>query len=673
MIKKLLSVVRRAPKRSGALAMLVAAVTVPAALLAWGPSRPTYTMANPAGHVTFNSITDHPRHGDERNFVQMRNYTDNGKFGENVNLEVGKEYEVYVFYHNNASTHLNTAAEGYKGIAENAYMRVQMPATVNAGTDARVTGFVGASNATPASVWDEAYGKNTSSAAVALRYVQNSAKITSNGAVNGQAIDLNKLASSIGTPLGYDKLDGKLPGCTEYSGYVTYRFKVDQPNFEVTKDVSKSGANDYSDKVTVAPGSTVDYKIKYKNTGTINQDNIVIRDVLPTGVTYVPGTTYYSSSKTNNQWTKVDSDDIVKNGIYFGGFGPGGALYVKFTARVAGNNDLATCGVNTLINTASANTPNGSKSDTATVDTSKECAPEKVRACNTETGVIEDVDKGKENTAPHTTDLSKCEKVKACNTQTGKIEMVLPGKANTAPYTTDLSKCDTPAPEKVKACNTETGAIVDVEKGKENTAPYTTDLSKCVKVDACNTQTGKIEKVLPGKANTPPHTTDLSKCDKPAPEKVDACNTETGVIEKVEKGKENTAPYTSDLSKCDTPAPEMVAACNTETGAIEQVEKGKETTAPYTTDLDKCEKVEVCDESNGTIITVPKSDADQYGPTDSDKCVETPVTPETPQKPTTPETPSELPTTGTADALQAIIGIGTLTAAGYYYMASRRS
>lgn len=587
-MKQLLSLVRSAPKRSGVLAMLAAAVAVPAVLFAWGPSRPTFTLANPATYVTFNSITDNPRHGDERNFVQIRNYTDNGTFGENTNLEVGKEYEVYVFYHNNASTHLNSEAEGYKGIAKDAYMRVQMPATVNAGADARVTGFVGASNATPASVWDEAYGKNTSSAAVALRYVQNSAKITSNGAVNGQAIDLNKLASANGALLGYDSLNGKLPGCNEYSGYVTYRFKVDQPNFEVTKDVSKSGENNYSDKVSVAPGSKVDYKIKYKNIGTMAQENVTIKDVLPAGVTYVPGSTYYSSSKTNNQWTATNSDVLTTNGIDFGAFAPNAALYVKFTAKIAANDDLATCGTNTLINTAHANTPNGGKSDTATVETNKECKPEKVKACNTETGKIEMVEKGSENTAPYTTDLSKCEKVKACNTETGKIEMVLPGKANTAPYTTDLSKCDKPQPEMVKACNTETGMIENVEKGKENVAPYSTDLSLCKKVDACNTETGVIEKVLPGKANT----------------------------------------------------------------------------APYTTDLSKCEKVKVCDESTGEIITVSKSDADKYGPVDSDKCQPTP--------PVTPETPTELPTTGTASALQAIIGLGSLTAAGYYYLASRR-
>ena len=370
----LLNKLQRHPVITG-LAAVVAGVGIFAgAMHAWGPSRATFTMANPASYVTFNAITDNPKHGDERNFVQIRNYTDNGQFGENVDLVAGKEYEVYVFYHNNASPDLNDAANNYKGIALDTRMRVQMPATVNAGENARVTGFVSASNANPKEVWDEAYGKNTTNGGMALRYVPNSAKITSNGKVNGQYINLDNLASSNGALLGYNALDGKLPGCSEYSGYVTYRFVADQPNFEITKDVSVAGANQYVDSLAATAGSKVDYKIKYKNTGTVTQEDVTIKDVLPAGVSYVAGTTMYSSSKTDNKWTPTNSDNLVVGGTNFGAFAPGGALYVKFTATV-NPADKLTCGTNTFVNKAYANTPNGSKSDTATVTVEKKCEP----------------------------------------------------------------------------------------------------------------------------------------------------------------------------------------------------------------------------------------------------------------------------------------------------------
>lgn len=411
-MKNIIRVIRNAPKRSGIIATLVAAVAVPAMLVAWGPSRPTFTMANPASYVTFNSITDNPKHGDERNFVQIRDYTSNGQFGENVDLVPGNEYEVYVFYHNNASSDLNDAANDYKGIAQDSFMRVQMPATVAGETDARVTGFVGASNATPEVVWDEAYGKNTSSSAVALRYVPNSAEITSNGAINGNKINLTELASSDGAKLGYDAFDGKVPGCTEFSGYVTYRFKVDQPNFEITKDVSVSGENKYSDSVAVDPASKVDFKIKYKNVGTVIQENVTIKDKLPAGLTYVKGSTYYSSSKTNNEWTPTETDSLVASGIDFGAFAPGGALYVKFTAMVASNDDLEKCDENKFVNTAHAITKNGTKHDTAEVVTDKECEekPEEIKVCDLDDLTIKTISKDEydANRDRYTTDLSKC-------------------------------------------------------------------------------------------------------------------------------------------------------------------------------------------------------------------------------------------------------------------------
>ena len=76
-----------------------------------------------------------------------------------------------------------------------------------------------------------------------------------------------------------------------------------------------------------------------------------------------------------------------------------------------------------VVNTACVDTPEipGDKDscDNATVD-----VPEKVEACNVQTGVIEKVEKGKENTPPYTTDLSKCEKIKVCDVTTKTIREV---------------------------------------------------------------------------------------------------------------------------------------------------------------------------------------------------------------------------------------------------------
>jgi len=382
-MNKLIAAIKRAPKRAAGFAAIAAAVIVPAALFAWGPDRPTFTMANPAPYVTFNSITDNSVHGDERNFVQIKEANaPASSYGENVNLQAGKEYMVYVFYHNNAASNLNDAAHNYKGVAKDAAMRVSMPATVKAGENARFTGYVGASNAQPQQVWDEAYGKAESN--FALRYVPGSATIHSNGAVDGKTLPDSLYTT--GTPLGYDALDGKLPGCNQYAGYVTFKFKVDQPKFEVEKTVSKNGTNAYAETVEAKASDKVDFKIKYKNTGTMQQDNVIIKDKLPAGLTYVKGSTSYSNANTGNTWKTTTNDAVVERGLNLGSYAPGGAVYVKFTAQVTDASKLEKCGINTLTNTATAETANGSKSDTANVTVKKDCEQPAEYSCDSLSG-----------------------------------------------------------------------------------------------------------------------------------------------------------------------------------------------------------------------------------------------------------------------------------------------
>lgn len=384
-MKSILAAIKRAPKRAGAISIVAAAVIVPATMFAWGPdNRPTYTYESPADHVTFNSMTGTPNYGDERNFVRIKEATaPNSTYVDDINLQAGKEYSVMVYYHNNAKTSLNSAANDFKGIATNTKMRVQMPATVKAGQEAVITGFVTADNAQPKSVWDEA--KGTVSSNVALRYVPNSATVYSNGAINGTKLP-ETLYTSAGTHLGYDALDGKVPGCNQYAGFVVFKIKVDQPNFEVAKTVSEKGKNDYKESVTAAPGAEVEYKIHYKNSGTTVQNNVVIKDTLPAGMTYVAGSTHVSNSASNNQWTPTTSNGIVaEDGLNIGNYAAGGNAWVKFTAKVNANDDLEACGENTLVNKATAETSNGNKSDTANVVVTKVCEEPEVPPVTPET------------------------------------------------------------------------------------------------------------------------------------------------------------------------------------------------------------------------------------------------------------------------------------------------
>ena len=341
-------------------------------VFAGGPAdRPTFTSKNPADYVVFNAITDNPEHGDERNFVLIRE-AGVGTYVNEIKLQPGKEYEVYSYYHNNAKSSLNTGAG--TGIAKNVRMSADVPTVLQQGEKGKISTSITADNANPQKVWDEAY--ITTDSTVALRYVPGSAIIHSGGAVNGKILS-DSLFSTNGTFLGYSQLNGILPGCADYSGYVIYRLKVDQPNFEVTKQVSPSGQNKWSKSVASSLSSKVDFKITYKNTGTTTQNDVTIKDVLPKGLTYVNGSTVLVNN-SNPNGLKV-SDGVIANGINIGNYGAGASASVTFSATVIGDRTQLVCGPNTLTNTVSVITSNGTKKDDASVVVTVECKPDECK------------------------------------------------------------------------------------------------------------------------------------------------------------------------------------------------------------------------------------------------------------------------------------------------------
>lgn len=345
---------------------MIVSVFAATSVFAGGPERPTFKSAAPAEYVTFNSITDNPEHGDERNFVLIRE-AGVGTYVNEMKVQPGKEYEVYSYYHNNAKSSLNP---GGTGIATNTRMSVQAPSAVKPGEKGILSTSISADNANPKRVWDEAY--ITADSTVDLRYVPASARIHSGGAVNNSILS-DSLFTANGTFLGYFELNGIMPGCADYAGYVIYRLKVDQPAFDVSKDVSPTGKNAWADNIAATPGAKVDYRISYKNTGTTDQTNVTIKDVLPAGMKYTPGSAKLTNN-TNPNGLKV-SDDIVGKGINIGNYGARAFGTVVFSATVATDAELS-CGQLAMRNTASAITNNGTKRDTADVLVNKTvCAP----------------------------------------------------------------------------------------------------------------------------------------------------------------------------------------------------------------------------------------------------------------------------------------------------------
>lgn len=367
---KLFAALRRLPKRTtAAAAIIAAAIIIPATLFAWGPDRPTYTVAQPADHVTFDSITDNPNIGDERNFVGIREAGTNGLWQDSVAAQPGKEYTVRMYVHNNAASNLNL-------VAQNVTAKFNLPTTTGKSID--VTGFINSTNASPQEVYDNA--TFTSSQDFNLAYETGTLKYYNNANGNGFTIPESVFTSG-GALLGYDKMDGNIPGCFQYAGYLTFnvkpQFATPTPNFTVTKEVRKAGDSTFVKSINAMPGNTLNYRVTFNDTGATQLNNVNLKDVLPKGVTNVPGTVrILNANNPGGAYIQNGDNLFTSGGVNIGSYTAGSNAIVVFDAKVASNDNLAVCGANTLTNNASAQPEGqGSRGDSATVTVPKECQP----------------------------------------------------------------------------------------------------------------------------------------------------------------------------------------------------------------------------------------------------------------------------------------------------------
>ena len=342
------------------------------ALDSWGPQdRATFTWESPAPYRTFNSITDNPTIGDERNFVRVKEADVEGPHLDEVEVVPGKEYEVYVYFHNNASASLN---ESGKGIADNVRLATKLPEKLEKGQTGTIYGTITSTNTDPESVWDTAFLKATDT--VYMRYVPDSAVIHNAGTANGAILDANALFSEQGAKLAYNLANSKgtsmwgiIPGCNEYAGYVTYRLKADKPEFGSFKEVSADGANQFADNISTLPGSILDFKITYINSGTTEQKSVTVYDTMPEGMEFIPG----SVQLTTKDGTSALDDQLFGDGVVIGDFQSGEQATVTYKAKVSADIEKFQCGENTLYNSSDIATANGTITDKTRIIVTRAC------------------------------------------------------------------------------------------------------------------------------------------------------------------------------------------------------------------------------------------------------------------------------------------------------------
>ena len=313
---------------------------------AWGDSdggRPSYTVKEIESgvlknQITFNSISDGTI-GNEKYFVAASESGNSSAWqnGE-LTVEEGKEYIVRLYVHNNNP-------QGTKTVAKDTTVMFALDTESKSSVD--INGFIKSSNAKPSEYWDQVTLKSADGRAFYLDYLEGSATFYNNKIGLGGINVSDNVITSNGIKIGYEQLDGNIPGCFEYDSFVTIKVKpiFTDKNYTVDKRVSVHGANNWTESVEAKVGDLVDFVIKYQNTTENAVSNVAIRDVLPDNMELASDIVL--KNETNPQGLTLKGN-ITTGWVDIGNYGINATAYVSFTAKVVDKDMI--CGKNILRN-----------------------------------------------------------------------------------------------------------------------------------------------------------------------------------------------------------------------------------------------------------------------------------------------------------------------------------
>jgi uncharacterized repeat protein (TIGR01451 family) len=297
----------------------------------------------------------------DRPLIDARNASTNGAFSTSqaehdngVAAKAGDEIVVNLYYHNGATPDpLLLAATTAKNVF------VSSVFDTASGTDHTLFGEINSDNTASARSSSAGRGGNIvvhTDTATTLQFVPGSITwYPKDGPTKTMPNPANGASDGV-VNVGI----GNILACFPHAGQIVYKLKVvgatvtppvnpGTPNLVIEKlvrNTNRGGSPVYTKQVNAQINDQVDFQIKVKNTGTADAKAVVLRDVLPAGLTFV----------ANNA-----PASLVGTGVNLGDIGPGAESTTLFSATVNVNQG-------TLVNTAIAKGSNTNEvSDTATV------------------------------------------------------------------------------------------------------------------------------------------------------------------------------------------------------------------------------------------------------------------------------------------------------------------
>lgn len=354
------------------------------AIASFGPDRPTkayYDGVAGFDYPVFNSFTNVPNYGDERNFLTGK-YANTSVLADPLsNVKQDDEITLQVLVHNNADPKYNADGSGF---AKDTMVRIALPNGIAKSQQA--TAYINASNTTPRQVYDTMDFGSYNGGYFAVEYIPGSAHIRGNyidtdlGA-NGDAIVAG------GVKIGTRALNGTIEGCFKEEVLVTIKVKVKMPQYTLKKEVRKESeaTTAYATTKDASLSDTLVWKMTFENIGRTKLDNVQFTDPLPDHMSVVPGSIKVYNSANPNGYTPDSA--IQMNGrqieMVLGDYAPAGNAYIYFRTKTDRNvADL--CGTVGQKNTAYVQ-PTGliaiSNDATVNIVTGKTCQPVVVKEC----------------------------------------------------------------------------------------------------------------------------------------------------------------------------------------------------------------------------------------------------------------------------------------------------
>jgi uncharacterized repeat protein (TIGR01451 family) len=262
-------------------------------------------------------------------------HKNDNSWSDPVSANIGDQIAVLFYYHNGV----------LDSVARHTTLRVDLP--VEQSTSLKLTNYLWSLDTPVISdtiVNGQVVGKSGLTinlpTAGRVEYVPGSSKWYPNGTTVGTPV-----ADAIVSQSGLDI--GSVQGCWNYAGFVSFLVEIKgEAKMTLSKKVAHPGDATWQDEIVAVAGDEVVYSVAVTNIGNTTASNVVVKDILPTHMTYIPGTTYIRTPE-NPAGYKASDTIFSSEGLALQNVAPGTSNLVSINYRVKINSPLdnTVCGM----------------------------------------------------------------------------------------------------------------------------------------------------------------------------------------------------------------------------------------------------------------------------------------------------------------------------------------